>query len=168
MAERWKDVVGYEGYYEISNRGCVWSVNNNKVRKIYTNRSGYQSICLVRDTIPHTTLIHHLVLDAFKRMRNDGEECNHKDGVKTNNRVGNLEWCTCSQNQRHSRDVLKSNVGKFARLSKHFIVIDPDGNEHAVHGLRQFCREENLNVNSMRKIANGKQKQHYGWGCRHD
>ena len=176
MTEKWKDVVGYEGYYEISNRGCVRTVKTGRIRKLGTSKSGYKRVKLRMAGTQELCSVHVLVLDAFVGMRNDGEQTNHKDGVKDNNRLRNLEWCTASENNLHKTRVLKRSVGqdhycygKFGsdnNSSKKYVVISPDGTRYDIKGLRKFCREHKIHDQGMCHVASGKQKTHKGWRCR--
>ncbi len=178
MTERWKDVVDYEGYYKVSNRGRVRTIKTGKIRKLRTQSKGYLRVglCMKSELIYY--YVHRLVLTAFVRPPKDDEQTNHKDGVKDNNRIGNLEWVTCKENHQHKVDVLKLGVGekhyaygKFGKKNKgarHYIVTDPDGKEYHVHGLREFCREHGLRNGTMCGIANGLNLTHKGWKCQHD
>ena len=108
--EVWKDVVGYEGLYKVSDRGNVYSVErlNSRGRKIggrimkpNYRRDGYLEVGLSNDGKVKTKLIHRLVTEAFIPNPKKLPEVNHKDEIKTNNRVGNLEWCTRGHNINH-------------------------------------------------------------------
>jgi len=91
MEEIWKDVVGYEGYYKISNLG---NVKNLKTGKINIPKSkGYQTVTLYKDGVKKITTIHRLVAKAFIPNPNNYDIVNHKDETKNNNRADNLEWC---------------------------------------------------------------------------
>ncbi len=109
--EEWKDVVGYEGSYEVSNLGNVRSKNrefiNKKgaIRKIkgrllkqMGKMNWYKSVNLSRKTFR----VHRLVAQAFLPNYDNKPFVNHIDGDKTNNTVNNLEWCTPKENSEHS------------------------------------------------------------------
>jgi hypothetical protein len=100
MIKEWKDVVGYEGYYKVSNYGDVYSIRSNKVLSHRPAR-GYKKVALkVKGTIKEP-VIHRLVAEAFIGKPNGKYEVNHIDLNKHNNRVDNLEWITHSENLNH-------------------------------------------------------------------
>ena len=102
--EIWKDIEGYEGLYQISSFGRVKSfVYKEKILKPTTGRTdGYVRISLHKDRRIRTYTIHRLVACAFIPPIADKPYINHIDGNKQNNYVGNLEWCTASENQFHA------------------------------------------------------------------
>ena len=123
--EIWKDVIGYEGYYQISNLGRIKSVNrittHNRVRKEcmlkqFLNKFGYYFVSLSKDNKKITQRVHRLVAKTFIPNPNNYPEINHIDGNKKNNKVENLEWCSCQQNILHSFKLGLSNVPKGEKI----------------------------------------------------
>lgn len=108
MQEIWKSIEGYEGKYEISNLGRVKSLYDNtgrKREKILTPRiskQGYLYLNLWRNSKGRAKKIHRLVAEAFCEKQKDSQCVNHINGIKTDNRAENLEWCTYSYNSKHS------------------------------------------------------------------
>lgn len=107
MQEIWKDIKGYEGKYQVSNYGKIKSLNykrtgNERIMKEYPSIKGYSRTCLCKNNKVKFHLIHRLVAEAFIPNPRKCLEINHKNGVKTDNRVDNLEWCTRLENVRHS------------------------------------------------------------------
>ena len=104
MTEIWKDVVGYEGLYEVSSLGRVKSVKRNKILSQKHNWDGYLRIQLWRNNKNKYVSIHRLVAEAFIENPNTKPFINHIDGNKQNNKVDNLEWCTQKENIKHAFD----------------------------------------------------------------
>jgi hypothetical protein len=106
--EEWRNVVGFEGVYSVSNLGRVRRNIGNcgtqagRILIFVFRPGGYHGVCLQLRKKNKSKVVHRLVSDAFLGIRPDGLQCNHKDGIKTNNRVENLEYVTPSENMLHS------------------------------------------------------------------
>lgn len=109
MAEAWRPVPGYEGRYEVSDRGRVRSLPRRDMRgrridsrllSINTHPSGHQSVKLSHDGKYCAAKVHRLVLMAFIGPAPDGHEACHNDGDPGNNHLSNLRWGTRSDNLR--------------------------------------------------------------------
>ena len=102
LNEIYKDIVGFEGIYQVSNFGNVKN-QHGKILKTYQINSGYLCLKLHAATGKRSGhLVHRLVATAF--LDNPKTEVNHIDGNKHNNTLTNLEWCTRSENIRHALD----------------------------------------------------------------
>lgn len=125
--EIWKDIEGYEGLYQISNFGRVKSLSrlnhcghkgskplriNEYIRKPQITPKGYLNIKLSKDGVSYNKSVHRLILMTFKPIEDmDTLDVNHKDGVKHNNKLINLEWMTRSENVKHSfENGLQDNI----------------------------------------------------------
>lgn len=97
----WKQVVGYEGLYEVSDTGEVKSLRKNIILKPQSNRDGYLLVMLSKNGISKGYSVHRLVAKAFIDNPQNKPEINHIDEDKTNNHVSNLEWCTHLDNSRY-------------------------------------------------------------------
>lgn len=96
MEEIWKDIEGYENY-QVSNMGRIKSLNYNhtgeeKILKSYKMK-GYLVICLFKHGKSKWSTVHRLVAQAFIDNPNNLSQINHKNEIKDDNRVENLEWC---------------------------------------------------------------------------
>jgi len=132
--EDWKDVVGYKGLYKVNRIGQVLSVQrktwlrkcdfyknghfktvNKRILKRSINPKGYMFVRLYKNYKRKSLLVHRLVNTAFTPNPKNYPQTNHKDGDRSNNHVDNLEWCTASQNIKHSFTVLNRKVSKVLR-----------------------------------------------------
>ena len=103
MEEIWKDIEGYEGYYQVSNLGRIKSLKRPRIMKSHLNEAtGYIGQNLSNGQIKKYCLVHRLVAKAFIPNPENKNQINHKNGDKTDNNVTNLEWATQSENMKHS------------------------------------------------------------------
>jgi hypothetical protein len=102
--EIWKDIIGYEGLYQISNHGNCRSIDKNKIKSmsLRLRGKGYYCYGLTKDKKRLSHSVHRLVAIAFLDNPNNKPQVNHKDCNKLNNHFSNLEWCDNSENQKHA------------------------------------------------------------------
>ena len=109
-SEVWRDVVGYEGLYKVSNKGNVRSVARKdsigrkcggRMLKPLSHKVGYLQVQLHKNGKMKNKYIHRLVAEAFIPNLNNLPEVNHIDEIKDNNELSNLEWCTRQYNNNH-------------------------------------------------------------------
>jgi len=113
----WRAIPGYEGRYDCSEEGNVYSLLTNCVLKPYTY--AYPSVVLHKDGKRKTHHIHALVASAFLGERPIGLVVNHIDSVKTNNHVSNLEYITHKMNVEHAIKIgIRNDVGEENSYSK--------------------------------------------------
>lgn len=104
--EVWKDVINYEGLYQISNLGRVKTNKTQLIKKNSIDKYGYYIIGLWIKGERKTFKVHRLVAQAFIPNPENKPTVNHKDGNKLNNNVENLEWATNQEQLIHSNRVL--------------------------------------------------------------
>lgn len=115
--EETKEIPGYEGLYSISNNGEVYSHRkpffgvDGKIKRFRfiklrpsVDRKGYLQVSLRKDGKSITKKVHRLVLISFIGINKDKNIVNHKNSIRNDNRLSNLEWCTQSENIRHAFD----------------------------------------------------------------
>lgn len=104
--EIWKDIPGYEGYYQISNLGKVKQLKKNKCLTLCETTKGYLRAYLYKDGVREAFSVHRLVAKLFVPNPENKPEVNHKFGNKKDNRWHQLEWNTTKENVIHSFEVL--------------------------------------------------------------
>ena len=157
MSEEWRDVIGYEGLYQVSDQGRVKSFKWNKERflKPSMDKDGYLLVNLCAGGKPKTLKVHRLVCEAFHENPDNKPQVNHINEDKTDNRACNLEWCTCKQNVNHGsrNERVSKPVGQYS-LDGKLIKLWPSTMEAE--------RQAGFNHGNISQVANGKYKQAYG------
>jgi len=133
MTEIWKPILNYENFYLASSAGRIRSLERNIKHyrggkslykgKIFERSSaskhGYIYVPLHKDGINKQFSVHRLIAQTFIPNPDNKPYINHKNGIKTDNRIENLEWCTASENNKHAFKIgLKNQVGSNHNRSK--------------------------------------------------
>lgn len=119
MEEIWKDIEGYEGYYQVSNLGRVRSVERivnglklkGKILSCGHDTKGYLFVNLSKENKPKTLSVHRLVAQAFIPKIDGKDYVDHIDGSRDNNNVCNLRWCTHKENCNFEIAKLRQRLG---------------------------------------------------------
>lgn len=152
--EVWKDVIGFEGCYKVSNMGRVLScererkskgesvsIVRERLRVACDDEDGYPLLVLYNGDHTKTYHIHRLVAEHFIPNPDNLPQVNHIDGDKHNNSVTNLEWCTNLDNIRHSVAIGLRNYAKIAEKGVE------------VHGVKCICLETEQVYPSIKTLS---------------
>lgn len=180
----WKDIKGFEGLYQINNLGQVKSLSRKvscgkgfrivkeAIKRISNHNAGYHVINLFKDGICYPHLLHVLIAKYFIPNPNNYPEVNHKNGIKTDNDINNLEWATYSMNIKHAYDMglrkkkspSEGKLGAANHLSKPIAQYDLVGNLVKEWPCsKEVWRQTGLNHHVIRRCANGGTKTSYGY-----
>lgn len=167
--EIWKDIKGYEGIYQVSNKGRVKSLERdiickNGVKRHYKERimkgsldmDGYLYVGLGNNKGERKFLwIHRIVATTFIPNLDNKPQVNHKDEVKTNNFVENLEWMTCKENVNYGTH----NERMAKALSKSVAQYTRDGELVKVwQSTNEAGRQLGIGQSNISAVARGKRK----------
>lgn len=172
--EVWKDVVGYEGLYQVSNLGRVKSVerykDNNGTKQLVKERilkqgenkkGGYLKVDLWKNNKSKTLYVHRLVAIAFIDNPTNKPTVNHIDGNHKNNHVSNLEWATQKEQNEH---IYKTNLKDKESIDKTIKAMNEANSKSIICietgetfiSIAQAERE--LNIKGIGAVCRGKRK----------
>ena len=173
MEEIWKDIRDYEGLYQISNKGNVKSIGNNKTKKEKILKSsvdtiGYLFVGLCKNGVQKRYFVHRLVAQAFIQNPNNYPQVNHKDENKQNNCVKNLEYCDAKYNVNYgtrNKRVVEKNTNH-PSLSKPVLQINPNTNEIIAEfpSIKEVERQFGFLHSNISRCCNGKPKRKTAYG----
>ena len=150
MQEIWKDVVGYEGLYEVNEYGNIRRTIDHYMMKHHLDRYGYLYACLTKNGKQKKHKIHRLVAYAFLPKGKTNETINHKDLNTINNHYSNLEWMTVKENVRYSQS--QKIIGK--SINDNSIII--------LDAIRD-CTKYGFDRRSIQRALNGEYSHHHGY-----
>ena len=147
-SEMWKDIVGFDGVYQVSNLGRVrrnFKTRDCRVLVPWLTHNGYLQLDLGSRM---RVLVHRLVADAFCDAKPGCYQVNHINGIKTDNRAENLEWVTASGNCKHSF----YDLGNKARRNKPVECIET---REIFVSISEAARQKNINPGVLSNCCNG-------------
>lgn len=160
--EVWKDISGYEGLYQVSDKGRVKSLwfGKERIMKFERDKKGYLAVQLCKNGEIKRCTVHRLVAQSFIPNPQNLPQLNHKDENPSNNKVENLEWCSAKYNNNYGTHIQRITE----KLSKPVLQYNKDG-EFVKEWKSQSDVERNLGY-SQRNISaccRGKYKSSYGY-----
>ena len=175
--EIWKDIEGYEGFYQVSSFGNVKNKINDMILKPYVSTKGYLKVCVSKKMDVSTGkrvaiefYVHRLVASTFIQNPDNKPQVNHINGVKTFNFQENLEWINNSENHLHRFRVLHqkpSALGKFGKnnpLSKPINQLSKSGDQIKTwECLMQIERDLGFPATNISAVCRGKAKTYKGY-----
>lgn len=170
------DIKGYEKFYFVDINSNIVSkprfygdrfVNKYVILKEKMNRYGYFEVTLTDGVCQKTFLVHRLVAEAFIPNPDNLPCVNHKNGIKSDNRICNLEWCTYSENSRHAynnnlsgwADSVNENLSKINESSRYKVVIlEKDGEVFKFDSISKASKFLNTRRNNITRAIRKKQR----------
>lgn len=166
--EEWKDIIDYEGYYQISSCGRVKNIKTGNIIVGDMNNAGYKRVTLY-SPVKKRFFIHRLVAMHFCDGYQDNLIVNHKDGNKLNNSSKNLEWITRSDNDLHA---YKLNLRQLHPCTfKHRIIAYDLKTSETIKiydNTDDCCSDLNVARSNVYNCCNGKQKSCRGYGLKYE
>jgi len=106
--EKFKDIPWYEGKYQVSNKGRIKNIKFNKILNPYLDNKEYLRVSLYKNRKRKVLKVHRLVLQTF--YKKSDLTVNHKNGIKDDNRLENLEYMTIEENVKHAYRIWLYNL----------------------------------------------------------
>lgn len=171
--EIWRPVVGYEINYEVSDVGNVRNIHTGNLLKGFIAHNGYRRIELFFNGVKKKHPVHRLVANSFIGLPpTDKHQINHKNGLKTDNRVENIEWCTGSENRKHAYSTGLSvptfgayrEKGSDSLCARPLYIMDLNGNTIRSYGsVVDASIDLNLNRHSIARACREERKTFSGF-----
>lgn len=155
----WKDIKGYEGLYQVNEFGEVKNLKLDRLMK-GTIKNGYVKVHLRKEGISKYYFVHRLVAEAFINNPDNLPQVNHKDEIKTNNNVNNLEWCDSKYNVNYGT----ARQRMIEKMSKGVEQYDLNGNLiNTYKSLTEIKNQFGYLPCCISEQISGKQKTAYGY-----
>lgn len=174
--EVWKDIDGFNGQYQVSNYGRIYSKYSDKILKQMPRRHGYLSVWLygngegISGRNGKTYAVHRIVAQAFIPNTDNKPEVNHKNEDKADNRAENLEWVTHIENSNYgTRNERLGNANLNGKRSKPVYEYDKTTGElkEIYPSVHEVARRYGYNIGNISLVIAGKKKSAYGSVWKH-
>lgn len=160
MQEVWKDIEGYEGYYQVSNLGKVRNIKFQRELKACFDSYGYLIVVLSKYGKHRTRTVHRLVAETFIPNTSKLPSVNHKDENKQNNNVDNLEWCDTKYNCNYG--TRNKQISK--RVSKKVMQLSIDGKKiKKWNSITEAGNHLGCHISQISACCHGRIKTAYGY-----
>lgn len=171
--EKWKPIEGFEGYYEVSNKGrvrslerritcrngSVRSVNERMLKLSPSKTNGYINVWLYKSGEVQRFTVHRLVAIHFINNPNNRNIINHINEIRTDNDVSNLEWVTHAENMAHRGAFQKGRL----KVRKKIYQYTLDGILRKTYGYAEETKLDGFRPNGVTQAALGYAKTYYGF-----
>lgn len=172
----WADVIGFEGLYQVSDRGEIKSVErskpnnkgfqsvNERIRVLTPDRYGYLKVCLSKNGKHYVKSVHRLVAEAFIPNPNNLPVINHINENKQDNRVENLEWCTVQYNTMYGSARIRTAMSQGRSVEQ----LDDNGDViDEFYSMNLASRSTGIPQPNIHKACNGKRHTAGGYKWRY-
>lgn len=166
--EVWRDIIGFEGLYQVSDLGRVKSLLNGRERVLVgrKNKDGYLLVSLCKDGNAKKCYVHRLVAEAFIPNPDNLPQVNHRDECKSNNVVSNLEYCDRKYNNNYGTRTERSAKARtnHPNTSKTVFQYTKDGSLVRLYpSTMEAVRRTGYDKGYISQCCLGKRKQAYGY-----
>jgi HNH endonuclease/NUMOD4 motif len=156
----WKSIPGFDSYL-VSNKGAVFSLKKNRRLNGYINQYGYIAYALRINGKTQSMLAHRLVCMAFHNSFDKTKVVNHRDAIKTNNHINNLEMCSIAENTSHAKSLglhIRGANHPISKLKDHEVLKIRE--EHKSMTVSALSRKYGVARNAIYQVVNGRTWRH--------
>lgn len=162
--ENWFDIPGFNNNYEVSDLGNIrrkkgTSHLKQKNRKFFLDKDGYEMVNLKVNQKSHVTRVHRILATVFIPNPENKPLVNHKNGIKNDNRLENLEWSTLSENRVHAYSTgLQNGLSRrgekcnFTKLTKEQVIEIRNTYKKGVVTMLSISKKYDVSVSAIRSI----------------
>ena len=158
--EEWREIIGYEGLYEISSYGNIKNTQTGKIRKLKPGKNGYIKVDLYKEGLCTWYRVHRLVAEAFIPNPLNLPIVMHLDNDKSNNHYLNLKWGSISENTKQAYDDKLLITSEFFMMTNNEHTIICRGYDELIE-YTGYCRSQlGCYVKSQEPLKKGKYKDY--------
>jgi hypothetical protein len=167
MTHDWRVIPSYP-LYQVNLDGQIRRIDSGRILRPRILK-GYFVLNLRKNGRTVAVSVHRAIAEAFIDNAEKKPFINHKNGIRNDNRIDNLEWVTQSENELHKHAVLgvsspmKDRFGYDHPLSKEVIAVSPSGERMLFGGANEACRHIGMNISQVVRVCLGHRKHARGW-----